>query len=277
MSAALALLTSVLYGVSNFLGPRISKDLPVFAVLIAGQLVALAVATLLALGLSDGFLSPLGAATALGAGVGNAVGLYAFYRAASEGPLAIVAPIGALGAVVPVLAGVVAGETLGAVRAIGIALAVAGVALASRRPGGAPISPGRHPVAWAAFAALGFGAFLSLVAPAAASDPLWTVSVSRVSLLAVLLAVVVAAGSPVRVPVASLPRVALPGLLLFAGTLAYAAATTLGDLSVVSVLASSNPVVTVALAFALSGERLSPGQGAGVGLALAGVALVSTR
>lgn len=277
MSAALALLTSVLYGVSNFLGPLISRDLPVFAVLIAGQIIALVVATLLALGLSDGFLSGIGGAAALAAGVGNAVGLYAFYRAASEGPLSIVAPIGALGAVFPVLAGVIAGETLGAVRGVGIAVAVAGVALASRRPGGAPITPGSHPVAWAALAALGFGTFLGFVAPAAASDPLWTVAVSRVSLLAVLLAVVVAGGSPVRVPVAALPRVALPGLLLFGGTLAYAAATTLGDLSVVSVLASCNPVVTVGLAFVISRERLSRGQSVGVGLALAGVVLVSAR
>ena len=276
-AAALALLTSVLYGVSNFLGPRFSQDLPVFAVLITGQLVALVVATVLALFFSGGFLSGPGTAAALAAGVGNGVGLYGFYRAASEGPLSIVAPIGALGAVVPVVVAVVGGEAPGAVRVTGIVLALAGVALASRRPGGAPLVPGHHPIPWAAVAALGFGVFLSFIPPAAASDPLWAVSISRVSLVVVLVGVAVAGGSAIRVPAAALPRVALPGVLLFGGTLAYAAASRIGDLSVVSVLASCNPVVTVGLAFLLLRERLSPGQSTGVAIALVGVVLVSTR
>jgi len=276
-AAALALLTSVFYGVSNFLGPLISRDLPVFAVLVSGQLVALVAATILALAFSGEFLSGAGTAAALVAGVGNAVGLYGFYRGASEGPLSIVAPIGALGAVVPVVAAVVGGEAPGAVRVAGIVLALTGVALASRRRGGAPLLPGHHPVAWAAVAALGFGTFLTFIPPAASSDPLWAVSISRISLIVVLVGFAVAGGSAIRVPAAALPRVALPGVLLFAGTLAYAAASTLGDLSVVSVLASCNPVVTVGLAFLLLRERLSPGQSAGVGLALVGVVMVSAR
>ena len=277
MSAALALLSAVLYGVSNYIGPKLSRDLPVFAVLIAGQVVALLVATILALVLSEGFLSQSAVAAALGAGFGNAVGLYGFYRAAAEGPLSIVAPIGALGTVVPVAAGVAAGEQLGALRTVGIVLAVAGVALASRRPGGAPLSEEGHPVAWAALAGLGFGVFLTLLAPAADSDQLWTVSVSRVGLLLSLLVIVAATGARLAVNRGSLPRVALPGVLLFGGTLAYSAATTLGDLSVVSVLVSTNPVVTVGLAFILLHERLSRSQTAGVAAALVGIVLISVR
>lgn len=277
MSVALALLTSLCYGVSNFLGPRISRDLPVFAVLVSGQVIALAAATALALAFSGGFLSGAGVAAAVGAGIGNAVGLFGFYRAAGEGPLSIVAPIGALGVVAPVVAAVVGGEQPGGLRVVGIVLAVIGVALASRRPGGAPLAPGRHPVAWALVGATGFGTFLTCLAPAAASDPMWAVSVSRVSLIASLIAFAGASGSRLLVPVGSLPRVALPGVLLFVGTLAYAAATTRGDLSVVSVLASCNPVITVGLAFLVLRERLSASQGAGVALALVGVVLISAR
>ena len=43
LAAALALITSLCYGVSNFVGPTISRGLPVYPVLIAGQLVAFAV------------------------------------------------------------------------------------------------------------------------------------------------------------------------------------------------------------------------------------------
>ena len=45
--------------------------------------------------------------------------------------------------------------------------------------------------------------------------------------------------------------------------------------AIVAVLASLYPVVTVVLARAVLGERLSPWQATGVGAALAGVALVS--
>ena len=68
----------------------------------------------------------------------------------------------------------------------------------------------------------------------------------------------------------------MPGVLLFAGTLAYSAATREGDLSVVSVLGSLFPLVTVGLAFA-GGERVSGQQAAGVAAALAGIVLVSVH
>ena len=77
-------------------------------------------------------------------------------------------------------------------------------------------------------------------------------------------------------PVARLPLLAVPGLLLFAGTLAYSAATREGDLSVVSVLGSLFPIVTVGLAFA-AGERVSGVQAAGIAARLAGIVLVSVH
>ena len=234
-------MSSVCYGVSNYLGPLISRDMPMFAVLMAGQVVALVVATLMAVVASPGFLSGIAVLAALGAGFGNAIGLYGFYRAAREGPLSIVAPIGALGTIVPVIAGIAGGEQVTVTRGLGIVLALGGVALASRRPGGAPVSETGHPVAWAVIAGLGFGVFLTLIDPAADSDPLWTVSMSRVGLLGLLLVIVLATRAPIAVGARSLPRVALPGLLLFSGTLALAAATRLGDLTVVSVVVSTTP------------------------------------
>jgi drug/metabolite transporter (DMT)-like permease len=80
---------------------------------------------------------------------------------------------------------------------------------------------------------------------------------------------------PLRAPRAALPRLAIPGLLLFCGTLAYSAATQVGELSVVSVVGSLFPVVTVGLAFLLDGERLAARQAAGVIAALVGVVLLS--
>jgi uncharacterized membrane protein len=77
------------------------------------------------------------------------------------------------------------------------------------------------------------------------------------------------------VPGRALPKVALPGVLLFAGTLMYAAATREGLLSVVSVIATLFPVVTVTLALVFLHERLSRTQWVGVAAALTGVVLLS--
>ena len=277
LAAVLALFTSVCYGTSNFVGPAISRDLPVYPVLIAGQAVAFAVsAAVLAFTQPDvpGTTVFLAAAAA---GAGNAAGLICFYRAASLGPLSLVTPISSLGVIVPVAAGVASGEPLGPLKLLGLLLALGGVTLASRQAGGgAPAGHERAAAAWALASALGFGTFLACVAPASDDGVFWAVMLSRVSLLVLFVAVALAISAPLRVPVARLPLLAVPGLLLFAGTLAYSAATREGDLSVVSVLGSLFPIVTVGLAFA-AGERVRSVQAAGIAAALAGIVLVSVH
>ena len=67
----------------------------------------------------------------------------------------------------------------------------------------------------------------------------------------------------------------VPGLLLFAGTMLYTAATQEGDLSVVAVITTMFPVVTVGLAFALLGERLTSVQAAGATAAMIGSVLLA--
>jgi drug/metabolite transporter (DMT)-like permease len=213
------------------------------------------------------------------AGVGNAWGLIAFYRAAGIGPLSIVTPIGSLGAIMPVLVGVAGGEPLGALKLMGMVLALGGVALAARRPGGpeGPESDVRAAAMWALSSALGFGLFLTFMAPASEDGVFWAVALSRAALLVVLAAAAWRLAASLRAPLRRLPKLALPGVLLFAGTVAYSSATREGDLSVVSVLGCLFPVVTVTLAFAFLGERLSRGQAAGVAAAIAGVVLVSLQ
>jgi drug/metabolite transporter (DMT)-like permease len=79
----------------------------------------------------------------------------------------------------------------------------------------------------------------------------------------------------------ALPRLAqLPPLLVVAGldgsaTALLAVANRHGVVSIVSVVASLYPAVTVLLARAVLAERLAPSQAAGVAGALAGVALIS--
>ncbi len=277
LAAALALFTSLCYGTSNYVGPAISRDLPVYPVLIAGQAVAFAVSAAVLAAMQPALPGGTVYLAAAAAGAGNAVGLICFYRAASLGPLSLVTPISSLGVIVPVAAGIASGESLGALKLLGLVLALGGVALASRRAGGG--APGGHERAaalWAMLSALGFGTFLACVAPASEDGVFWAVMLSRAALLVVFVGVALAIAAPLRVPASRLPLLAVPGLLLFAGTLAYSAATREGDLSVVSVLGSLFPIVTVGLAFA-AGERVSGVQAAGIASALAGIVLVSVH
>ena len=100
-AALLAAGTALCYGVSNFAGPRMVRDLPLYPVLISGQLVALVVSSGLLLTERPAGPRPVRSRPRALAGAGNAVGLLAFYRAAAIGPLSIAAPLGSLGAVVP--------------------------------------------------------------------------------------------------------------------------------------------------------------------------------
>ncbi len=287
MAAVFALLTSLAYGVGNYVGPRLARDAPLLVLLIAGQGCAFVLAAAIVAVQADGAPPAGQLGAALLAGLGNGGGLLLFYRAAEVGPLSIVTPIGAVGAAVPVAVGVARGEAMTALKAAGIVLALTGLVLVARRTrAGAAAAEERRPgddvpraVLLALGAALCFGAFLAAMGPASETSTSWAVLVSRVSLLAGLILVSLQLGELRGAGVAArrLPRLAIPGLLLFGGTLSYAAATQEGDLSVVSVLGSLFPVVTVSLAVGLDRERLSGAQALGVVLTLAGVVALSVR
>jgi drug/metabolite transporter (DMT)-like permease len=274
---ALALGTALCYGISNFVGPLISRELPTMTVLVAGQTVAFAVSAIVVVAHGDPPPSLDEVGAGLLAGAGNAGGLALFYAAAAIGPLSIITPIGATGAIVPVLVGIATGDRLGALGATGIVLAIGGVALAGRRVGGSAqeVADLRRTVILAGLSAACFGVFLWGISPASQSGVFWGVMFSRLSLLTLLIGGAIVTRQALRVPPAAVPKVALPGVLLFGGTMLYAAATQEGLLSVVSVIATLFPVVTVTLALLLLHERLSRVQWAGVGAALAGVVLLS--
>jgi drug/metabolite transporter (DMT)-like permease len=60
-----------------------------------------------------------------------------------------------------------------------------------------------------------------------------------------------------------------------AGNLLYGLASQRGEVSIISVLASLYPLVTVALAMVVLRERVSRAQLVGVGLTFAGIGLIS--
>src|SRR3954449_2738191 len=126
MSAFLALLSSCLWGVSDFLGGTASRRLPVTSVLGLSQLTALVLLVPLAVatGAVDAPRSYL-----LPAAIAGAVGIAAlgmFFRALSIGTMGVVAPIAALGVAVPVVVGLARGESPSSWQLLGIDIGIAG-------------------------------------------------------------------------------------------------------------------------------------------------------
>lgn len=271
----LALLTAAVWGLANYLGPLLSRVHPMGAVLVYGQVVGVLGGVVLYAYDGTGPPDLRSLAFGIAAGIANGLALLTFYRAAAIGPISVVAPIGATGGVVPVIVAIAVGERPSLLQLIGIPLAVVGVALAAARQAPTAGRVGVSSIGMSLLAALTFGSFLTLFAEASQDGAATAVLTSRAALLVSTTAVLLALRSSVRVPWRSVPVVALPGLLLFVGTAAYGVAVGTGLVSVVSVLATLSPVVTVALAVGLLGERLARRQQVGVAAALLGVVLLA--
>ena len=279
MSPLLALLSSLLWGVSDFLGGTASRRLPVQTVLGISQLTALVLLVVLA-ALTGAFDAPTGyVLPAAAAGATGVVALGMFYRALSIGTMGVVAPVAALGVAVPVVVGVLRGEHPSTLQAVGIGVAVVGVVLASGPELSGEGGGGALALVLALGAALGFGAVLVLVAQASDGDDsgavVMTLITMRVTSVALIGLAVVAQRRRLDLRRTDLPVLGVTGAGDAGANALYAVASRSALVSVTAVLASLYPVVTALLAYRLHGERLRRVQVAGVGVTLAGVALLA--
>ena len=282
---ALALSSSLAWGVADFVGGVQSRRLPVLTVLLVAASTGLVIAaTVVAV---RGEAPPAGsfAVYAVVSGIAGAVALAAFYRGLAFGAMSIVAPVSATGAAIPVVFGLAAGERPSAAQVVGVVLALVGVVLASREgvaedEGGdgasaAPAAGVARGVPLALLAALGFGVFLAGMGRASEDDALWAILVNRATSVSALLLAALALRPPLPPDRRTTGTLAAVGTLDICANTLYAVATTLGLLSIVGVLGSLYPVTTILLARLLLRERIERVQEVGVAGALAGVALIA--
>jgi drug/metabolite transporter (DMT)-like permease len=103
----------------------------------------------------------------------------------------------------------------------------------------------------------------------------WAVACARFTAFLLAGAVALAVGVSLRVGRAHLPAVAAVGLCDVGANVLFGIASTRGYLSVVAVLTSLYPVVTVALAAVFLHERIASSQRVGVAGALLGAAMIT--
>jgi len=275
----LALAASLCWGTADFTSGLIARSVPLLLVLMIGQGIGLIAAAVIVAVAAQPFPAAGPAAASLTAGVCVIVGLGCFYRALAVGTMSIVAPIAATGVAIPVVVGLAGGDRLAAVQVVGMAAAVAGVVLASRHPGVDDASRVSHrtAVALALVAAGAFGGYFVLAHIGARGGVPWLLLLAHITTVVgvgfVLLAVRPARST--RIPRMSLGLLGAAGSLDFGATALYGVANRSGALSIVAVAGSLYPVATVLLARSVLAERLVRTQALGVGLALAGVALIA--
>ncbi|MEV5241759.1 EamA family transporter [Streptomyces cinnamoneus] len=287
MTPVFALATSLMWGLADFGGGLLTRRMPALTVVLVSQL--LAVGALGSIVIATGGWSEAGPELwyAVAAGVVGPAAMLAFYKALALGPMGVVSPLGALGGVaVPLGVGLVLGERPGILQFAGIAVAVAGVVLASGPSrGGAPVQ--RQTLLLTLVAAFGFGSVMALISEASHNLTglflaLFVQRLCNVVVGAGALYASVRRGNPalpeegwsaIR---SALPALAFVGLADVAANGTYSIAANHGPVTVAAVLASLYPVVTALAARGVLRERLRTVQAAGAGLALVGTVLLAT-
>lgn len=276
LAVSLALIACLNWGISAFLAGTKSRVMPVLTLLVFSSMAGVGI-FLISIGVRGVQLprDPDLLYAVLGGAVGCG-GLYCFYRGLAVGAISIVVPVSALCVMLPVLAGLALGEILHPLQGLGMVAAVGGGVMVSLEKNTAKnkkrMAAGILP---ALGAALGFGTFYVVMDLAGSVDPLWAATISRASFFLFLLPAIIVKRPSLKIKTTHLPAVFTIGILDGSAALAYTAATTKGLLSLVSVISSLYPAVSMILAAIILKERLRGLQFFGVVLAIVGVALIS--
>jgi drug/metabolite transporter (DMT)-like permease len=276
VAIALALSSSVCWGVSDFIGGIQARRDSVLRVMLISQGIGVVFLAVLLAVRASGPPHLVKLLPAAAAGLGGVIALSAFYRALAIGTMSIVAPISATGVAIPVVVGIASGDRPAALQMCGIAACVVGVVLASReRSEASTAHVARAAVLLSLVAAAGFGGYFVGMRSAAQADVPWALFVARTTgVIAIALAVGVRREAIGWRSEGLLALVTI-GLLDLSANGLYAVASRHGALSEVAVAAALYPVATVLLARAVLGERVRRVQEVGIVAALAGVVLVA--
>ena len=278
MASLLALLSSAMWGTSDYFAGRLSKKHHPFAVLGFTQVIGLAVGLLIAaisgdwqgkvLGF-DGFLI-MGAL----AGLCGYIGLACLYEGLSTGRMGVVSPISSMSAVVPLAyALIVNGDSLSTITSVGVVIALVGVFCAS----GPELSQGLplKPLLLALGAAAGFGFALTFIAMGSQSSALLTMVSMRGATFFVTMAIALKFKTTGGFSKKEMPALIFIGAADFIANLLLGIACTKGLVSIAMVFGSLYPIATAVLAFKFLHERLHKVQYIGIALAVTGVSLIS--
>ena len=277
MASLLALLSSAMWGTSDFFAGRLSKKHHPFAVLGFSQVIGLFVGVLIVVISGDWHGKVLGfdgyLINGALAGFCGYIGLACLYEGLSTGRMGVVSPISSMSSVIPLIYALMTGDSLSTVTAIGVVVALVGVFCAS----GPELSQGLplKPLLLALGAAAGFGFALTFIAMGSQSSALLTMVSMRAATFFVTISLAIKFKTTGKFGKKEMPALIFIGAADFLANLLLGIACTKGLVSIAMVFGSLYPIATAVLAFKFLGERLHKVQYVGIALAVTGVSVIS--
>jgi len=279
MPALLALSAAICWGVADFLGGAQARRMSAFLVAITIQATGLACLIAIVVGRGTGPPSTELITIGIATGIASGLAFLGVYATLAMGNMARVAPVFGTAAVIPVLVGLGRGEDPSRLQMGGMAAAMIGVMLVSVQETAQSPAPRKRPeiaLGPAILTAVSIGLTLVGLDRVSAYDPYWAVLLVRATgtFLLVFIAVLVARNGLKTTRSQLLPLVGI-GLIDTLANVLWSVASSEGLLSLVAVLGSVFPAVTVILALAILREPLSRIQAPGVAATLAGSAMIA--
>ena len=275
MVTFLALAAAVLAGAGDFFGGKATKKTNVVSVMAISHFLGLIIILILAPLMADEFTSKDFFLGVLASSFGLC-GLTLLYRGLAKGPMAIVAPITAVAcATLPVIWGLLSGEKLSELQIVGVFVGLLAIFLVSWTPGERKAIKGSL-VLEALVAGLSFGAFFIVIDGTSETTAPWPVVGSRVFSVLVIFLFVIIGRRNIKPEKNSTPFIVGAGFFDTLANVVLLAALNKGLLSLVSVLASFYPAVTVLLARFFLKEMMLKNQIIGLAFGLTSIALLAT-
>jgi drug/metabolite transporter (DMT)-like permease len=278
----LALIAAVAWGAGDFSGGLATRRAAPFYVVSLAYALSLTGIISIALAIHAPLPGHRQASEALIAGLAGGLALTCFYKALSAGSMGAAASVsGVLTAAIPVAFAFTTQGLPHAIPLAGFLTAALAIWLIACTPGGAP-QPGN--LLLAVVSGCGFGIFLLFYNLASKDGVWWPLALCRAASLAVALGLSLVArlrSRPGDRPRWEgwgrvLPLAATAGFFDTGGNLFYGLSTRAGRLDIAAAISSLYPAATILLALWILRERATRVQAAGMALALASVALISS-
>lgn len=271
----LGLGAGLFWGAGDFLGGLASRRAHAATVVVWAQLVGVLGLLVAIVATGAGAPEPRTMLFGFIGGLSAGAGIFVFYRALATGTMGVVTAVATTSVLIPVTVGLSAGERPGALAGAGVVLVLAGTALVCAASAARTGSGDLRSAGLALIAAACFGTFYVFLDLAADGGALWTVVSARAASIPLVAVIGLTAGAALRPPRTGFAVIAFGGLAEGAAVLCFAAATNHGLVSLVSVLGSTYPVVTAAIAATVLRERLTPAQLAGAAAAMSGALVIA--
>ena len=279
LTVVVGVVSALVFGAADFLGGMSSKRIA------AVRVTALVSATgfvvmLVLLPFISGTWSVSAVSLGVLSGLAGSIAIVLLYASLAIGPMSILSPLTAVvSAIVPLTAGLLRGERLGAIGYVAIGIALVAVVLVGFVPERGAVRPSLRGILMAIGSGTGIGAFLVIIDLTPADSGLIPLVSNRATSTIIMFAIVgVLAlrgasgnsgwrpGIPLALACGVLDALANVGLLL---------GLRLGELSVMSVLTALYPAGTIILAAIVLRERIAVVQYVGLALAIAAAAMLA--